>query len=119
MKKTLVRVLAIALVAVTLVFVLASCGGVPAGEYINGDPEITKSYTKYTFKGNKVTAEVYALGSKTDASFEGTYKVKDGNITFTYEDEDGNEKTTDPVVYKENDDGSIEIGLLTLKKVEK
>ena len=37
---------------------------------------------------------------------------------FTLEDKDGNKKTTDPVTYKENDDGSIEIGLLKLKKAD-
>ena len=118
MKKTFVRVLTLALVVVMLVSVLASCGGVPSGEYVYGDTTVTKSYTKYTFKGSSVTAEVYVLGTKTDASFEGKYKVKDGEITFTYEDKDGNKKTTDPVVYKENDDGSIEIGLLKFKKAD-
>ena len=49
---------------------LASCGGVPAGEYVFGDTEFTESYTKYTFSGNKVTVEVYVGGKKTDASFE-------------------------------------------------
>ena len=118
MKKTFVRALALTLVAVMLVTMLVSCGGVPSGEYVYGDTTITKSYTKYTFKGSSVTAEVYVFGTKTDASFEGKYKVKDGEITFTYEDKDGNKKTTDPVVYKENDDGSIEIGVLKFEKVD-
>lgn len=118
MKKTLVRVLTLTLVAAMLVTMLVSCGGVPAGEYVAGDTSITKTYTKYTFKGSNVTAEVYVLGKKQDASFEGKYKVKDGEITFTYEDKDGNEKTTDPVAYKENEDGSIEIGVIKFTKVE-
>jgi major membrane immunogen (membrane-anchored lipoprotein) len=118
MKKTFVRILAFALVCVMLVSALASCGGVPAGEYVFGDTEFTESYTKYTFSGNKVTVEIYVGGKKTDASFEGKYKVKDGEITFTYEDKDGEKITTDPVTYEETEKG-IKIGMLEYKKLEK
>ncbi len=118
MKKTIVRIFAFALVAVMLVSTLASCGGVPAGEYVFGDTEYTESYTKYTFSGSNVTVEIYLGGKKQDGSFEGKYKVKDGEITFTYENADGEKVTTDPVTYEETEKG-IKIGMVEFKKVEK
>lgn len=116
MKKTLVRVLALALVAVTLVCTLASCGGVKSGKYYAGDMEITKTYTVYEFKGNKFTFASYIGGNKLDsASLEGTYKVKDGEITFTCEI-DGEEKS-DTVAFEETENG-IKIGLIEYKLIE-
>ena len=92
--KTFVRILSLTLVAVMLCATLASCGGVPSGEYYFGDKEYTKTYTQYVFKGSKVTVDVFVAGTKANAeSFEGKYKVKDGKITFTWKDADGNEKT--------------------------
>ena len=118
MKKS-IRILAVAMVAVMLCLCLASCGKTLSGEYYMGDKEITKSYTTYTFKGNKVTCEVYALGKKvTDGSFEGKQSIKGDEITFTWENEDGEEKS-DTVTFEEKEDGSIKIGMLEFKKVEK
>ena len=116
--KKFVRIMCLALVAVMLCATLASCGGVASGEYVNGDTELTKSYSKYTFSGNKVTVEVYLLGNKVgDSSFEGKYKVKDDEITFTWENEEGEEKSSTQT-FEETEDG-IKIGALTYKKVEK
>ena len=93
--KAFVRVLAIALVIATLCLTLASCGGIKAGTYYNGDKTVTKTYSEYTFKGSKFALDVYLLGNKVgEESFEGTYKVKDGEITFTWENADGEEKSS-------------------------
>ena len=117
--KKFVRILCLTLVAVMLCATLASCGGVASGEYVNGDTEVTKTYTKYTFSGSKVTFEAYVVGSKVgDNSFEGKYKVKDDKITFTWENAEGEEETS-TMDFEEKEDGSIKIGLLTYKKVEK
>lgn len=118
MKKTL-RIIALAMVAVMLCLCLASCGKSLSGEYYFGDKTVTKTYTTYTFKGNKVTVEAYLLGNKvTDDSFEGKYAIKDGEITFTYEDSKGEEKSITHT-FEELEDGSIKIGLVTYKKAEK
>ena len=118
MKNTL-RIVALAMVAVMLCLCLASCGKSLSGEYYFGDKTLTKSYTTYTFKGNKVTVEVYVLGNKVgNDSFEGTYKIKDGEITFTYEDAKG-EKKTSTQTFEELENGSIKIGLVTYAKAEK
>lgn len=116
--KKFVRLMSLALVAVMLCATLAACGGVASGEYVNGDTELTKSYSKYTFSGSKVTVEVYLLGNKVgDSSFEGKYKVKDGEITITWVNADGEEKSNTQT-FEETEDG-IKIGLVTYKKVEK
>lgn len=118
MKKTL-RIVALAMVAVMLCLCLASCGKSLSGEYFFGDKTVTKSYTTYTFKGNKVTVEVYVLGNKVgNDSFEGTYKIKDNEITFTYTNAAGEEKSNTQS-FEELEDGSIKIGLVTYKKAEK
>ena len=118
MKKTL-RIVALAMVAVMLCLCLASCGKSLSGEYYFGDKTITKSYTTYTFKGNKVTVEVYLLGNKVgDDSFEGKYAIKDDEITFTYENSKGEEKSQ-TLAFEEFEDGSIKIGAVTYKKAEK
>lgn len=116
--KKFVRILCLALVAVTLCAILAACAGVKAGQYRWGDTTITKTYTQYTFKGSKFSVDAYVGGTKVnDESFEGTYKVKDGEITFTWENANGEEKTSTQT-FVENEDGSIKIGALTYKPVE-
>lgn len=115
MKKTLVRVLTLTLVAVMLVTMLVSCGGVKSGEYRFGTE---KSYEAYIFKGSKVTNVTYAAGNKIDSlTKEGKYKVEDDEIIFTWIDSEGKE-TTDTKAFAENEDGSIKIGLVTFKPVE-
>ena len=116
--KAFVRVMSVALIVSMLAVMLVSCGGVPSGKYIAGDTTVTKSYTQYEFSGSKFVFTTYALGNKVDAlSYEGKYKVKDGNITFTYKNADGEEKS-DTVTYVKNDDGSIKIGLVTFTKAD-
>ena len=116
--KKFASVLSLVLAAAMLCVMLASCGGIKAGTYYCGDKTLTKTYTEYTFKGNKFALTAYALGNKVgDESFEGTYKVKDGEITFTWETAEGEEKTSTQT-FVENEDGSIKIGALTYTLVE-
>ena len=116
--KKVTKIIAFALVLVTVVCVLASCGKKLSGEYYVGDKKYTKSYTTYTFKGSKVTVEAYVLGNKVDGdSFEAKYSIKDDEITFTWEDADGNEKTNTQT-FEELEDGSIKIGLITYTRAD-
>ena len=118
MKKTL-RIVAVAMVAVILCLALASCGKTLKGEYYTGDKTITKTYTVYEFSGSKVTVEAYLLGNKVgDDSFEGKYQIKDDEIIITYENAEGEEKKLTQS-FEELEDGSIKIGVITYKKVEK
>ena len=118
MKKTL-RIVAIVMVAVMLCLCLSSCTKLLSGEYYTGDKSVTKTYTTYTFKGNRFVVESYLLGNKVgDESFEGKYEIKGDEIIFTYEDSKG-EKQTTTKTFKELEDGSIKIGMVTYKKVDK
>lgn len=118
MKKT-IKIVAVAMVAVMLCLCLASCGKTLSGEYYFGDKSVTKTYTTYTFNGSSVKVESYVLGNKVGAdSFEGKYSIKDDEITFTYKDDAGEEKTLTQT-FEELEDGSIKIGVVTYKKAEK
>ena len=115
--KKFVRILSLTLVAVILCATLASCGG-PSGKYYTGDTKITKSYVTYEFKGSKVTVEAYVAGQKvTDGSFEGKFKVKDDEITITWEDAEGKEHS-ETQTYEEKEDGSIKLGMITLTPMD-
>ena len=92
------RIISTILVCVLLlgcVMTLASCGKMLSGTYSAKTELMGQSVeTSYTFKGNKVTAEVKAtiLGNVETETQEGKYSIEDGEITFTFE-EDGKEKT--------------------------
>ena len=119
MKKSVLKIVAVVMIAIIACTVLASCGKKLSGEYYFGDKTITKSYTTYVFSGSKFTVSVYMGGNKVgDESFEGKYSIKDGEITFTWKDADG-EEHSNTQTFEENDDGSIKIGMLTYKKAEK
>lgn len=118
MKKS-IRIIAVAMVALLLCLTLASCGKKLSGTYYTGDMNLTKTYTTYEFSGSKVNVDSYALGNKVEAvSFEGKYSIKDGEITFTWKDAEG-EEHSDVKSFKELEDGSLEIGLVTYKKLDK
>lgn len=104
MKKT-VRIAALMLVLVMTVFVLASCGNKPKGEYtvkveIAGQSVETtydfggKNYTctvKTTFLGTvntEVTEGTYEIIEAEDGSLEIALTVDDKTSTFTYEKAD-------------------------------
>ena len=109
--KKFVSILSLTLVAVLLCATLASCG--VSGTYKSA--EVFGSYTQYTFKGSKVIADVYLAGVKATDSFEGKYKIKNGEITFTWKDSDGNEKSS-TATFEKVDKKTIKIGNLTLTK---
>ncbi|MBR2460637.1 MAG: hypothetical protein IKB34_05360 [Clostridia bacterium] len=118
MKKNIIKVVALVLLAATLCTVFAACGKKLSGEYYMGDKTVTKSYTTYTFSGSKVTVNVYLLGQKVgDESFEAKYSIKDGEITMTWTDSEDKEQSSTQT-FEELEDGSIKIGALTFKKSE-
>ena len=112
--KVFIRVLSLTLIAVMLCFSLASCAKkIEAGEYIKGDIVLTGCYEGYTFEGKTFAYNTYIQYQKQDAlSCSGEYKleiieqedeedqledeengIKRGNITFTWTDASGEEKT--------------------------
>lgn len=110
--KKFTRILCLALVAVTLVALLASCsGGIENGTYKS--PELLNSYTQYVFEGKNFTLESFTLGTKNDGAVTGTYQVNGDEITFTTE-VDGETKTTTQTF--EQKDGAVVIGGVTYTK---
>lgn len=92
--KTMTRVVAVALVAVVMCMMLASCGNTLSGSYSatyesNGIFGLgAGTYTTtYEFKGNKVvrTDDVTMGGSTTSTVTNGTYEIKDDQIIFTWD----------------------------------
>ena len=88
------RVVAVALVAVVMCMMLASCGNTLSGSYSatyesNGIFGLGKGTytTTYEFKGNKVvrTDDVTVGGSTTTTVTNGTYEIKDDQIIFTWD----------------------------------
>ena len=119
MKKTFVRFLALALVAVMMVCTLASCAKKLSGSYEAEVDAVVMKYTAtYTFKGNKVDVEkktTTVLGTVDTKTLEGTYEIaenKDGTmeITLTFETEDDQVKSG-TFTFEEGED-YIKIGLV-------
>ena len=113
MKKT-VRILALVMALATILCVFASCGKTLKGEY---SAEIAGTGVTYEFKGSKVTVTTKVLGTKAFEA-EGTYKIKDDKITFTFEDEDEDVKKYDGTFDFEEKEDSIKIGIVEYKKVD-
>ena len=92
--KTMTRVVAVALVAVVMCMMLASCGNTLSGSYsatyesegIFGFGKGTYT-TTYEFKGNKVvmTTDANVGGKTTTTTTNGTYEIKDDQIIFTWD----------------------------------
>lgn len=109
MKKTLVRVLSLALLTVMLVTVLASCGGL-SGDYV-GEIEVAgqKISVTYSFSGDDVTitTKTTILGQVNTETKEATYEITENDdgtkeITFTMEIDGKEESNT--VTFEEGDD---------------
>lgn len=92
--KTMTRVVAVAIVAVIMCMMLASCGNTISGTYSatyesEGFLGFGKgSYTTtYEFKGKNVTMTVDAtVGGKTTTTItNGTYTIEDDQIIFTWD----------------------------------
>ena len=116
--KTVMRMMSVMLAAAMLAFVLSACAGVPSGTYINGEVADKQydSYTQYKFSGSKFEYGTYVMGEKVEGlSKEGKYKLVGNEITFTWEDKDGEEQT-ETKSFSENEDGFITIDTVTYKK---
>ena len=124
--KKFARVLAIALVVVTLCATLASCGKVSGAYVCDATAFGTGAKITYDFGAfGKVTAtvEVSILGSSETKTLEGKYEINETEddkmeITFTYEEENDNVKsgTYSFEIDKEND--TIKIAGVPYKAVE-
>ena len=120
--KTMIKVIAVALLAVMMCTVLASCANTLNGKY-TGTMKVVLVDVKYTyeFKGNNVTVttETPVFGTTIVYSQTGTYEIKDDQITFTWsEDEEKDGATvveTGPYKFEKGSD-YIKIGDVTLTK---
>lgn len=115
--KRSIRIIAVALVAVMLCLTLVACGKKLSGTYeaeIGGD--ILGYTATYEFSGSKVTATKTAsvLGAKESTTFEGTYEIKDDEITLDF-DKDDDDIKGGTFAFEETEDG-IKIGLVEYKK---
>lgn len=111
MKKT-VRILALVMALATVLCVFAACGKTLKGEY---SAEIAGTGVTYTFEGSKVTITTSVLGVKA-VEIEGTYKIKDDEITFTFESDDKDAKEYDGTFDFEEGDDYIKIGIAKYTK---
>ena len=126
--KKFARVLALALVVVTLCATLASCGKVSGAYKAELDLFLAKTTVTYDFGAfGKVTVTLVGelLGKSETRTYEGKYEITENDddtmdITFTFEDENDDTKsvsgTYDFEIDKENN--TIKIGLITYKAVE-
>ena len=117
MKKTL-KITAIALSIITLMFVFASCA--PSGTYAADAGELAG--VKYKFSLGKVTITLSVLGFEKD--YEGTYKMGknddgDETITFEFEDKDASKYNTTSVYKSGKDDTGEFISLNGVKLYKK
>ena len=124
MKKTILKVLTLSLVAVMLICTLASCGKMISGSY---DAQIEflgqKVTVTYTFTLNKVeaTSKVTVLGNVQSETAEGTYKItenSDGSMEITFEFEKETDVFKNETVTFEEGEDYIKIGLATYNKVK-
>ena len=124
MKKTMTRIVAVALVAVMLCLGLASCSKTLSGEY---SADLFGTGTKMTFddKNVKIAITVTFLGEV--ASVDATYTIKDDKISFDFADEDevSNElakkvleSIEEPVDFEEGDDYIKINGVTYTKKAD-
>ena len=117
MKKTL-KITAVALSVIMLMFVFASCA--PSGTYAAEAGEFAG--VKYTFSLGKVTITLSVLGF--DKDYEGTYKMGkndngDETITFEFEDKDASKYNTTSVYKSGKDDNGEFISLDGIKFYKK
>ena len=115
MKKS-VRILAVAMVAVMLCLTLASCGKTLSGKY---EATVLGSGVELEFDGKKVTYTAKILGAEA-ASVEGTYEIKDDEITLSFEGDDEDADELEGTFDFEEGDDYIKIGEFgKFTKVEK
>ena len=113
MKKT-VRILALVMALATVLFVFAACGKTLKGEY---SAEIAGTGVTYEFEGKNVTITTKVLGIKA-LELEGTYKIKDDEITFTFESDEKDAKEYNGTFDFEEGDDYIKIGVVKYEKAD-
>ena len=112
--KNVVRVVALALVVIMACGILASCGKTLSGKY---EAAVAGTGATLEFKGSKVTITFKLLGTNSD-SVTATYKIDGDKITITYDDKESKDDSLNGTFdFKENDDKSITIGVVTYKKL--
>jgi hypothetical protein len=82
MKRRIIKGIILSVLCLVLLASLTSCAMGLSGTYKKGTD---LAYETYRFSGNKFYYEVGALGVKV-GGHEGTFKIKDGKITFIYDD---------------------------------
>lgn len=124
MKKTILKVITLSLVAVMLICTLASCGKMISGSYDTQVEIFGQKWTvTYTFTLNKVeaTSKATILGSVQSETVEGTYKItenSDGSMEITFEFEKETDVFKNETVTFEQGEDYIKIGLTTYNKVQ-
>ena len=121
--KTMIKFMAISLLAVMMCVMLASCGTTLNGSY-SAETKVLLVDVKYSyeFEGKNVTVktetEVPFIGTVVNSQ-TGTYEIKDDKITFTWGDAAAEENATvvenGPFDFEKGKD-YIKIGGLTLTK---
>ena len=125
MKKMLLKVLTLSLVAVMLACVLASCGKMIIGSYETQTELLGQKVTvTYTFKFNKVEAvsKTTILGQVNSETVEGTYKITengDGSMEITFDFEKETDLFKNETVTFEEGEDYIKLGLVQYDKVDK
>ena len=125
MKNTLIKLLAVAVVAVMLVATLVSCGKSLSGAYSSEVSLLGQSWdVTYTFKGSKVVAEskTTILGKVNTTECIGTYEITenaDGSLEISLDFEDGSDLFKDGTFTLEQGEDYIKIGGIKYSKVEK
>ena len=113
MKKTVLKIVALMLVAVIACTALVSCGKTLSGTY-----KTALGTPSFTFKGNKVTLEIDLIITAT--TIEGKYEINDDEITFTWEGDDADKaKDYSGTLPFAEGDGYITIGGVKYNKAEK
>ena len=124
MKKTLVRVLTLTLVAVMLVTMLASCGKKLSGSYEAEIDIVVAKYTAtYTFSGSKVDIAkktTTILGTSNTVELTGEYEITetDDGMEITIELEDDDDQIKSGTFTFEEGEDYIKIGLAKYEKVD-
>ena len=122
MKKNIIKVLALVLVAASLCTVFAACGKKLSGKYTYTAAEVAgiKSTVSMTFDGDKVKISADAAGKELYA-IEGEYSIDGEEITFTFSgDSEAEKQMAGTVKFKEGktDDGKAYIEIENIKYVK-
>ena len=124
MKKNVIRIIALVLMAAALCTVFASCGKKLSGKYTGKLDLVIASYTvTYNFSGSKVTVTKTGefVGQSKTTTLEGKYEITENDngmeITFTFETADDDIKSG--TYSLEEGDGYIKIGGVQYNKAEK